>query len=124
MTDQRPIFLDLWRIRLPIAGLVSILHRISGILMVLAIPVFTLLFALALEGPDGFASAAAIVAHPVGKLGLLILGWAMLHHFFSGLRYLVIDLGIGVDKPVARSTAWGVLSTGLALTVIGGGWLL
>jgi succinate dehydrogenase / fumarate reductase cytochrome b subunit len=124
MTPTRPVFLDLWRIRLPISGLVSILHRISGVLMVVAIPVFTLLFGLALEGPEGFATAAAIAGHPLAKLGLLILGWAMLHHFFSGLRYLVIDLGIGVDRPIARKSAWAVLSCGLALTIIGGGLLL
>lgn len=124
MIQDRPVFLDLWRIRLPISGLVSILHRISGVLMVFAIPVFTLLFGLALEGPEGFALAATMTTHPLGKLGLLTLGWAMLHHFLSGLRYLVIDLGIGVDRPIARKTAWGVLSAGLALTVVGGGVLL
>jgi succinate dehydrogenase / fumarate reductase cytochrome b subunit len=119
MTTKRPVFLDLTRIRLPVPGVVSILHRISGVLMVLALPVFAALFALALTGPDGFAAAAGFVGHPLIKLGLLVMAWALLHHLFAGLRYLVIDLGWGVDRPTARKTAWTALSAALVVTVAG-----
>jgi succinate dehydrogenase / fumarate reductase cytochrome b subunit len=119
MTTKRPVFLDLTRIRLPVPGVVSILHRISGVLMVLALPVFAALFALALSGPDGFVAAASFAGHPLIKLGLLVMAWALLHHLFAGLRYLVIDLGWGVDRPTARKTAWTALSAALVMTVAG-----
>lgn len=124
MTTNRPVFLELWRIRLPIPGVVSILHRISGVLMILSIPVVTALFASALSGPQGFAAAAAFVGHPLAKLALLVLGWAFLHHLFAGIRHLVIDMGWGVDRRAARKSAWTALSAALAVAVVGGGLLL
>jgi succinate dehydrogenase / fumarate reductase cytochrome b subunit len=124
MTTNRPVFLEIWRVKLPIPGLVSILHRVSGVLMVLSIPVLTALFAQALSGPDGFAAAAAFVGHPLIKLTLLLLGWALLHHLFAGIRYLIIDFGWGVDLPTARKTAWAALSAALLVTIVGGGMLL
>jgi succinate dehydrogenase / fumarate reductase cytochrome b subunit len=92
--------------------------------MVLAIPVFTALFAQALSGPEGFAAAAAFVGHPLVKLALLVMAWALLHHLFAGIRYLVIDLGWGVDRPTARKTAWTALGAALFVTLVGGGMLL
>jgi succinate dehydrogenase / fumarate reductase cytochrome b subunit len=124
MTTNRPVFLEVWRIRLPIPAVVSILHRVSGVLMILAIPVMTALFASALSGPQGFAAAAAFLAHPLVKLALLLLGWALLHHLFAGIRYLIIDTGFGVDRPSARKSAWTALSAALVVAVIGGGVLL
>jgi succinate dehydrogenase cytochrome b556 subunit len=84
MQTTRPVFLDLWRIKLPVTGVVSILHRISGILMVLAIPVAAILFHHALSGPDGFAMVAGILDFWLVKLILLVLAWSLLHHLFGG----------------------------------------
>ncbi len=119
MVKSRPVFLELWRIRLPIPGVVSILHRLSGVLMVLAIPVFAALFGQALSGTTGFAAAEALAGSPLGQLGLLLLGWSLLHHLFAGIRYLALDLGWGLDRPIARKTAWTTLYSALALTLIG-----
>jgi succinate dehydrogenase / fumarate reductase cytochrome b subunit len=125
MTKDRPVFLELWRIRLPVPGVVSILHRISGVLMVLSIPVFTALFAQALSGPEGFAASAAFLGHPLVQLALLVLAWGLVHHLFAGIRYLVIDLGWGVDRLAARRTAWTALYAALAVTlVVAGGMVL
>jgi succinate dehydrogenase / fumarate reductase cytochrome b subunit len=119
MVKSRPVFLELWRIRLPIPGVVSILHRVSGLLMVLAIPVFAALFAQALSGSAGFASVKALAGSALGQLVLLLLGWSLLHHLLAGIRYLALDLGWGLDRPIARKTAWTVLYSALALTLIG-----
>lgn len=125
MTTHRPVFLELRRIRLPIPAVVSILHRVSGVLMVLSIPVLAWLFAQALTSPEGFAATAAFLGHPLVQLGLVVMAWALLHHLIAGVRYLVIDLGIGLDRPTARSTAWTALTAALALTlVVAGGMLL
>jgi succinate dehydrogenase / fumarate reductase cytochrome b subunit len=121
----RPVFLEIWRIRLPLPGVVSILHRVSGVLMVLAIPVGAMLLHQALSGPEGFAASVAFLGHPLVRLGLLGLLWGLLHHLFAGLRFLVLDLGIGVDRGPARQSAWTALIAGivatLAILVLGNG---
>ncbi len=119
MVKSRPVFLELWRIRLPIPGVVSILHRASGVLMVLAIPVFAALFAQALSGSAGFASVQALAATVLGQTVLIVLGWSLLHHLLAGIRYLALDLGWGLDRPTARKTAWTTLYSALGLTLIG-----
>ncbi len=118
MQTTRPVFLDLWRIKLPLPGLVSILHRVSGILMVLAIPFAAVLFHQALSGPEGFAAtAAALTSWPV-RLVLLLLAWSLLHHLLAGLRHLFLDVGVGLDRPIARRTAGLVLIAALVLLIL------
>jgi succinate dehydrogenase / fumarate reductase cytochrome b subunit len=124
MKPKRPVFLELWRIKLPAMGLVSILHRVSGVLLVLAIPLFAHIFHQSLSGPDGFAAAtAALTAWPI-SLALLIMGWSFLHHLFAGIRYLALDFGLGLEREAARASARAVIAAALAALVIGGGMLL
>ncbi len=115
---KRPVFLELWRIKLPLPGLVSILHRLSGVLMVLAIPAGAMLLHQALSGPDGFAASAAFLASWPVRLIVLLLLWSLLHHLAAGIRYLLLDLGIGVDRGAARQSAWIALVAGVAATVL------
>jgi succinate dehydrogenase / fumarate reductase cytochrome b subunit len=124
MKPKRPVFLDLWRIKLPAMGLVSILHRVSGVLLVFSIPGVAHLFHQSLSGPEGFAAAAATLSAWPVRLSLLVLGWSFLHHLFAGIRHLVLDLGIGLEREVARTSARAVLVAALAVLVIGGGMLL
>ncbi|MFY9972840.1 MAG: succinate dehydrogenase, cytochrome b556 subunit [Chromatiaceae bacterium] len=124
MQSNRPVFLDLWRIKLPATGIVSILHRISGVLMVLAIPAAAILLHLALSGPEGFQAAAGFLGNGLVRLALLVLAWSLLHHLFAGLRYLLLDLGIGLDRAVARQSAWTTILSALAVLVIGLGVIL
>ncbi len=125
MTRPRPVFLELWRIHLPVPAVVSILHRISGVLLVISIPVLAWLFARALGSAEGFAASATFLGHPLVRLALLVLAWALLHHLLAGIRYLLIDLGLGVDRPAARRSAWTALAAALAVTlVVAGGMLL
>ncbi|ESQ16850.1 MAG TPA: succinate dehydrogenase, cytochrome b556 subunit [Chromatiaceae bacterium] len=124
MTTSRPVFLQLTQIKLPISALVSILHRVSGVLMIISMPIFAILFAQALQGPEGFAASAAFLNNPLVKLGLFFLGWALLHHLFTGIRYVIIDLGFGVDLPVARTTGWTAFGAALVMTIVVGGGLL
>src|SRR3546814_7634742 len=92
--------------RLPLAGKSSILHRVSGALLFLCIPIVILpLFALSVTSAESFASIQAWMANPLCKLVLLALIWGFLHHFCAGIRYLVLDLHIGNDKHTAQKTA-------------------
>jgi succinate dehydrogenase / fumarate reductase cytochrome b subunit len=123
-TNRRPVFLDPWRIRLPITGWVSILHRISGVLLVLSIPYAAYLLDLSLQGPDGFAAAGATLGSPFAKLVLLLLAWSLVHHLLAGLRFLLLDLGLGIDRPAARRSAGIAIVAAVAVTLIGGGLVL
>jgi succinate dehydrogenase / fumarate reductase cytochrome b subunit len=119
MKPKRPVFLDLWRIKLPAMGLASILHRVSGVLMVLSIPLFAHLFHQSLEGPAGFAAASATLASWPVRLLLLVLAWSLLHHLFAGVRYLALDLGLGLEREVARRSAQVVIGAAVAVLVLG-----
>jgi succinate dehydrogenase / fumarate reductase cytochrome b subunit len=119
MQSTRPVFLDLWRIKLPATGIVSILHRISGVLMVLAIPAAAVLLHVALSGPEGFAAAAGFLGNGLVRLALLVLVWSLLHHLFSGVRYLLLDLGIGLERDTARWSAWTAIIAAISALVIG-----
>ena len=116
---RRPVYLNLVRIRLPLSGIVSILHRISGVaLFLFAIPVVLFAMQASVESEDGFASLRSMLANPLCKLILIGLLWAYLHHFFAGIRYLLLDLHVGDDLAPARQSSAAVLGVSLALTLI------
>jgi len=117
----RPVYLDLVRIRLPLPGIVSILHRVSGaVLFLFGIPL--LLFAVqgSLAAPEPFASLKSVLGHPLGKLVTIGFVWAYLHHFCAGIRYLLVDLHVGDDLAPARRSSVVVLVVSLALTLVVG----
>ncbi|MDI6749400.1 MAG: succinate dehydrogenase, cytochrome b556 subunit [Pseudomonadota bacterium] len=115
---KRPKHLNLFQIKLPIAGVASILHRISGFGLFLMLPLLIWLLELSLTSPDTFALLKSIVAHPLVKLLLIGLLWAFLHHFFMGIRILLIDIHVGVAKAQAAASAKAVLAVSLVLTLI------
>lgn len=118
INKPRPKFLDLTAIRLPLAGFVSILHRVSGSVLFLALPALIGLFALSLESPAGFERAAYLMRKPMIGIPLFGLAWAYLHHFCAGIRFLLLDLHIGLDKEGARKSAIAVLVVSLGLTAL------
>lgn len=118
MQTTRPVFLELWRIRLPASGYVSILHRISGVLMVLTIPVAAWLLERALSGPQGFEQTAAVLSSWPARLALLLLTWSLLHHIFAGIRFLLLDVHIGLDRRIARQSALTAIAAGIAATLV------
>ena len=116
---QRPVYLDLPRIRLPLPGIVSILHRVSGALLFLAgIPLLLYGVAGSLASPEAYAEMKASFAHPLAKLVLLGILWAYLHHFCAGIRYLLLDIHRGIELEPARRSSAVVLVLSLALTLI------
>jgi succinate dehydrogenase / fumarate reductase cytochrome b subunit len=115
----RPVYLNLLQIRLPLPGIVSILHRISGaLLFVLGIPLLLYGVERSLASPESFAALKASMAHPLVKLIVIGLVWAYLHHFCAGIRYLLIDIHVGDDLQPARVSSIVVLAASLLLTLI------
>ncbi len=105
----RPVHLNLLRIHLPVAGVMSIVHRITGVLMVLAVPFMIYLLDRSLRSEAEYRQIADWMHSPLGVVLLFGLLWSVLHHLLAGLRYLLIDVDLGVDKSMARTTAWLVL---------------
>jgi succinate dehydrogenase / fumarate reductase, cytochrome b subunit len=122
-TRNRPKHLDLVKIRLPVPGVVSILHRISGAGLFLMLPFLLYLLQLSLQAPDTYVVFRSIFANPLVKLLLIGLLWAFLHHFCAGIRYLVLDMHIGTELASARSSSYAVLAVSLVMTVLLGVWL-
>ncbi len=119
VAKPRPVYLNLVRIRLPLPGLVSILHRVSGAaLFLIGIPLMLFVVQASLDSAEGYATLQSMFAHPAAKLGLVGLLWAYLHHFCAGIRYLLLDLHIGDDLKPARQSSVVVLAVSIALTLL------
>jgi len=106
---RRPVYLNLFKIRLPVMGLVSLAHRASGILLFIAIPFVIYLLDLSVLSSEGFDSVISLLNQPYVQLIEISLLWALTHHFFAGIRFLLIDADIGIEKKSARYSAWIVL---------------
>lgn len=104
--------------RLPPAGIVSILHRISGAALFLLLPFLLWLFDLSLISELSFIRLQDVGANWFVKLVLVGLIWAFLHHLVAGIRYLVLDLHIGLDKGPSRSSALAVFAVSLPLAAL------
>ena len=119
ITKQRPKHLALHEIRLPLAGFASILHRVSGAGLFLLLPLLIWLLQLSLgSSADSAAMFSAVTGNILVKLILLGLLWAFLHHFCMGIRILLIDIHIGVEKQQAHASAVAVMVISLVLTLI------
>lgn len=117
---RRPKHLDLLRISLPLPAKVSILHRVSGALLFLALPVLVFQLDRSLDSAEGYAAAAAFFAQPLVKLAALVLVWSYAHHFCAGIRYLLLDLHVGIERMPSHRSAAIVLAASLLLTAIVG----
>lgn len=118
MRKERPKHLALLQIKLPLPGIVSILHRISGVMLFLSLPLLLLTFQYSLSSIETHTRLLELLAHPLSKLALIGLLWAFLHHFCAGIRYLAIDLHYVTSLGQARSSSKAVLAVSLALTVL------
>ena len=119
----RPVFLEIPNIRLPIPGIVSILHRISGVGLFIMLPVLLYLLSGTLSRESAFETYRAIVSNPLVKLILIGVLWAYLHHFLAGVRFLFLDAHKGLDLNSARNPANLVFAAALVLTVVLGALL-
>lgn len=113
----RPVFLNLLRIHLPLTGWVSILHRVSGALLFLALPLGVWALSVSLSGESGFRRIAGCAAGVPAKLLLVGLAWAFSHHLFAGLRHLALDAHLGTALAQARRSSLAVLAASGAVTL-------
>jgi succinate dehydrogenase / fumarate reductase cytochrome b subunit len=124
LKKKRPLWYNLSPLNLPLPGLVSILHRISGAALFLLLLWLLYLLDQSLTSVERFEALRQTLAQPLVKLVLLGLLWAFLHHLCAGIRYLFLDVHKGVDLATARATSVAVLAVSLALTALAGWKLL
>ena len=121
---KRPKNLDLASIRLPLAGKVSILHRVSGVGLFLCFPFMLWLFSASLTSAETFATFKSVFATLPAKVVIAGLIWAFIHHFCAGIRFLLLGMHIAVEKEPSRKSAAIVFAVSIPLTLIFWGILL
>lgn len=122
--SKRPKHLNLFKIKQPLPAVVSIIHRITGVLLFsqeyLCYFVF---FQNFLGSVESFENLQESFQNPLIKLILLLPIWFFFHHLCAGIRYLALDLHIGIELPQARAGAYLAFAMGVLLTILTG-WLL
>ena len=119
MTDNRPVYLNLIKIRLPLAGIVSFAHRISGVLLFLFLPFAVYLLDMSVQSEESFSAVKQLLDQPLMLAVQMLVLWSIAHHFFAGIRFLLIDAEIGVEKSQARIGSWLVfLAEAIAILLI------
>jgi succinate dehydrogenase / fumarate reductase, cytochrome b subunit len=109
---------EILKYRLPPAGIVSIMHRISGAVLFLLLPLLLWLLDQSLISESSFANLREVAGQWWMKIILLGVIWAVMHHLIAGIRYLALDLHIGIDKENSRRTALWVYYISVPLTLI------
>ena len=120
-SNNRPRYLNLLKIKMPVTAVLSIAHRFSGFLMVIAIPFVIYVFQQSVSSEQEFNATINMLRETWVSVLLVALTWSFTHHFISGIRFLLIDMDIGVEKQSARRTAWltHIISVTITLCVAG-----
>lgn len=121
--SKRPVYLNLFKIRLPIGGVVSILHRVTGVFLVLLLPPAIYLLQQSLQSAATFENAVRILGSLPGRALLLIVTWMFVQHLYSGIRHLLLDIDIGVERTTARRSAWLTLVVSIVTLLLIGLWM-
>lgn len=117
---NRPRYLNLLQIRFPVPALVSIMHRASGAVLFLALPLLLWWWQISVTSMDTFSAFKAMVSHWFVKFIMLGLLWGYLHHLCAGIRHLVLDLDVATELASARLTSVLVLVVSITLTILTG----
>lgn len=123
VSDQRPINLDLSSLKFPPMAIVSILHRISGVVLFLLLPVMLYLFQLSLESPASFAYFQNLLMAPLWKGAIWVFLVAWCFHLLAGIRHLCMDMGWGEHVATGRVSAVVVILLGIVSAIGMGIWL-
>jgi succinate dehydrogenase / fumarate reductase, cytochrome b subunit len=102
---KRPVNLDLSTFQFPVTAIASILHRISGFILFLLIPLILWVFSYSLTSPEHFQALQAKFAHPLSKIIFLSIFLALFYHLLAGVRHLIMDTGWGEKLAQARCSA-------------------
>jgi succinate dehydrogenase / fumarate reductase cytochrome b subunit len=117
---QRPVNLDLSTIKMHAAANASILHRVSGVIMVFAIGILLWTLSLSLSSAEGFSQIEALLSGVFFKIIILGTLSALIYHLLGGIRHLMMDLGYFEELASGNATAKFVIALWLVLTLVVG----
>lgn len=123
MNKKRPVNLDLSSLKFPPMAIASLLHRISGVLLFLLLPIMLFIFAQSMQSEESFAQMKIGLTHPGYKLMLWAFGAALIYHVLAGIRHLIMDMGFGEELSAGRRTAVLVIILAVILTIFLGFWI-
>ena len=123
MNKKRPVNLDLGSMKFPPMAIASVLHRISGVVLFLLLPVMLFLFAKSMHSEETFVQMKTMLTHPGYKLVLWAFGAALIYHLLAGIRHLLMDMGFGEHRCAGRRTAVLVIVLAVILTIFLGIWI-
>jgi len=107
--DSRPKYLNLFKIKLPVTGVISIFHRLTGILLFAFIPVSLYFLQLSVKDAASFQQLSVLMLSPLSRFFILLMLWSLVHHLITGLRFLLIDMEFFLSRQSSRASAWGVV---------------
>ncbi len=110
-----PKFLNLLQIRFPVGAIASIAHRVSGVLLLVALPLLARTLERSLRSEADYQALLDATRSPWTALALVIVVWAAAHHVLAGVRHLLMDVGVGSRLVRARASAWTVLVAAVVL---------
>ena len=123
VNKNRPINLDLRSMKFPCMAIASILHRISGVLLFILLPVILCLLQQSLHSEQSFQQTQLLLSSPIYKLIIWAFSSALFYHLFAGIRHMVMDLGWGEDVNVARKTSILVIFLAIIAIIFLGMWI-
>ncbi|KTD44223.1 succinate dehydrogenase, cytochrome b556 subunit [Legionella parisiensis] len=123
MNKKRPVNLDLGSLKFPPMAIVSILHRISGVVLFLLLPIMLYIFGQSMQSEEAFIQVKDLLSHPIYKLVVWAFGAAMIYHVLAGIRHLVMDMGFGEHLDAGRRSAVIVIILAVILSIFLGFWI-
>ncbi len=123
MNTNRPVNLDLSTIKLPITALVSITHRVSGVVLLGGVLVLMWMLDVSLSSEEGFNSIKETLQAPIAKLVLWGVLAALAYHLVAGVRHLLMDIGIGESLEGGKRGATITVVLAIVLIILAGLWV-
>lgn len=123
MKDRRPVHLNLFKIHFPVMAIVSILHRISGVILFFAIPIVLWVLGQSLASRDSFRAIQILLQGGFCRFLLWGLLSAFLYHLIAGIRHLAMDVGYGEGLPQGKINAHAVWILTVIVSLAIGVWL-
>ena len=123
MNKNRPVNLDLSTIKMPLAAIASILHRISGVFLLIGTGFLVWMLSQSLDSRQGFEAVRAMLQGSFAKFALWVTLSAVIYHLVAGIKHLIIDMGIGETKEGVKLLSIGVLSIAGVLIILAGVWI-
>ena len=120
---KRPVFLDLTKMKFPPTAIISIMHRMSGVLIFLLLPFALYLLHHSLVSQDSFNALTASLSTPFMSFLAWVLVSAASFHLFAGIRHMLMDCGVGEHMCAARMSAYLIIGLEIFAMFIAGVWI-